>query len=673
MTPERWQQITAVFHNALEHDDDRRGRFLDEVCGGDAALRREVDALLDAHHGAGQFGDSPVHVDPAETPDKGPLHPVVWLVGLVAVATVATFAYAAYILVVRGGSTTVVGWTEGRRQTGWQVTAVDPAGPAAGRLAPGDRVVSLNQIPPILDAGTLLARRSLSPGETYEAAIERDGERRSYTLGTMPGPSALASSVTYFLVSLAWCGVGLFIAFARPGERVARLAAAAAVSAGLIFLQVGVIQSGPLWQPLHMVLGYHFFTRFPTGRAPGGFWRAGLWVMYIVGGIPAIAGLWLHATLLTQGIAGVADLVSSRPALFDSRYALGIVAGALASVGMIAVIPYTYRRLETEDQRRRVRWMLFGSLVGLAPQLWWSGVALYGLLIGPASVSQLSVLVNAFTVAIPLSAAYAVVRHRVFDISVVVRLGVQYLLARRALQVLAAVPLAALAWTVVVNRHRTIAELVTESTGYIYWVAAGALALRFRRPIRTWLDRRFFREEYDREHMLLGLVDNLGKVDTIPALSELVRSKLDVALHPSSIVLWYRDPGEHASASASNPLLTPLDFPSGGAWLSWLEERGSGADVPLPAAAGLSRRESQWLADRGVTLASPSPTAPTASPACSCSARRNPRNGTARAIAGCSRRSRARRASCARISGCVRRSARSSGSAATCWPGSTGR
>ena len=46
MKPERWRQVTDLFHAALERDDATRRAFLDEQCRGDDPLRREVDAML---------------------------------------------------------------------------------------------------------------------------------------------------------------------------------------------------------------------------------------------------------------------------------------------------------------------------------------------------------------------------------------------------------------------------------------------------------------------------------------------------------------------------------------------------------------------------------------------------------------------------------------------------
>lgn len=48
-TPERWAQITELFHQALECATGARARFLEEVCGEDLSLMREVESLLAEH------------------------------------------------------------------------------------------------------------------------------------------------------------------------------------------------------------------------------------------------------------------------------------------------------------------------------------------------------------------------------------------------------------------------------------------------------------------------------------------------------------------------------------------------------------------------------------------------------------------------------------------------
>jgi hypothetical protein len=60
MSPEQWQQVKDLFAAALERGRDRDA-WLGRVCGEDAALRNEVESLLAAHDGIGDFRSSATH------------------------------------------------------------------------------------------------------------------------------------------------------------------------------------------------------------------------------------------------------------------------------------------------------------------------------------------------------------------------------------------------------------------------------------------------------------------------------------------------------------------------------------------------------------------------------------------------------------------------------------
>jgi len=49
VNPDRWQQLRALFDEALDMDASRRAAFLDNACASDPALRKEVETLLDRH------------------------------------------------------------------------------------------------------------------------------------------------------------------------------------------------------------------------------------------------------------------------------------------------------------------------------------------------------------------------------------------------------------------------------------------------------------------------------------------------------------------------------------------------------------------------------------------------------------------------------------------------
>src|SRR6201988_125026 len=47
MKPDRWRKVDELFEAALEHEPGRRAAFLDQACGNDKDLRREVEKMLD--------------------------------------------------------------------------------------------------------------------------------------------------------------------------------------------------------------------------------------------------------------------------------------------------------------------------------------------------------------------------------------------------------------------------------------------------------------------------------------------------------------------------------------------------------------------------------------------------------------------------------------------------
>ena len=68
MTPERWQRVKDLFHDALERPADERAAFLAETCGDDAEARAALEHLLEAHAAAGDFLETPALPEPGVRP-----------------------------------------------------------------------------------------------------------------------------------------------------------------------------------------------------------------------------------------------------------------------------------------------------------------------------------------------------------------------------------------------------------------------------------------------------------------------------------------------------------------------------------------------------------------------------------------------------------------------------
>jgi serine/threonine protein kinase/Tol biopolymer transport system component len=72
MESERWQNIERLYHAALECEESKRAAFLAGACGGDEALRREVESLVSYGSRSGKFieGSALAVVAPALARDE---------------------------------------------------------------------------------------------------------------------------------------------------------------------------------------------------------------------------------------------------------------------------------------------------------------------------------------------------------------------------------------------------------------------------------------------------------------------------------------------------------------------------------------------------------------------------------------------------------------------------
>lgn len=59
-----WARVKALFADAADLPEDRRASWLDEACGGDRALRAEVESLLESDRDAGAFCETPAAAMP---------------------------------------------------------------------------------------------------------------------------------------------------------------------------------------------------------------------------------------------------------------------------------------------------------------------------------------------------------------------------------------------------------------------------------------------------------------------------------------------------------------------------------------------------------------------------------------------------------------------------------
>jgi hypothetical protein len=135
----------------------------------------------------------------------------------------------------------------------------------------------------------------------------------------------------------------------------------------------------------------------------------------------------------------------------------------------------------------------------------------------------------------PISLAHAILRHRVFDLGVIFRWGLQYALARRVL--VSAVPVLAAIFLADLLIHGDQPILVVfRSRWWMHLILAGFAALAYVRR-RNWLDAldgRSFREQYDAQRILREVVEEVRAAKSFEQEATGVVSRIEAARDPAT-------------------------------------------------------------------------------------------------------------------------------------------
>src|SRR5258708_34479304 len=189
------------------------------------------------------------------------------------------------------------------------------------------------------------------------------------------------------------------------------------------------------------------------------------------------------------------------------------------------------------DQRRRVKWVLFGSAVAVLPRaavlvffVVADALGYHNPLISRALFLSIQ-LTNFLLLAIPVTLFYAVVKPRLFGVRPVLRRGLQYVLARNLLRLTLLLPLVLLVGGVLAHPERTVGEVLFAHPAYLLLMAASGVSLRSRDRLTAWLGPRFLRDAHGKGPMLAALIKDIGRADAHPRRRELCGTWTEPAPH----------------------------------------------------------------------------------------------------------------------------------------------
>jgi len=359
-----------------------------------------------------------------------------------------------------------------------------------------------------------------------------------------------AGGAAFLLLSLTFAVVGAQVGWRVPGNRIGWIFCLTGVYCGASVLAWAYADyslnaaSDPLpgaataaafpSEPLAALFGITILV-FPDGRLPSRRWRP----------VAVVLGLGMVLLLLGDGLRpgrlddpfhaasnpfGVSGMRAAASAMSDLGWVLVPIGMTFAALGLIVRL----RRAHGVVRRQLQLVLGVGALVAvvvaadMTTWLIWSDAS---------SQIQMGVIGVGFS-AFPAATGVAILRYRLYDIDVVVKRTVVYVVLLGSLAALyfGGVYVAQAALRSASGQSSTLA--VTAST-----LLVAVLFQPLRRRIQSAVDRHFYRSRYDAGRTLEALAWQLRRQVDLESLRGEVLAAVHDALHPAHATLWLRPPG----------------------------------------------------------------------------------------------------------------------------------
>ena len=354
------------------------------------------------------------------------------------------------------------------------------------------------------------------------------------------------------LLLLLYGTLGALIASRRPRNPIGWIFCAMAVALGLLsvaygyadyalYAREGRVPGGELaawlanWLPIApvFVAPCYLFLLFPDGRPASPRWRPVVWAVTAVAAVAILAGaldpgpLYSHPTVENP---------------IGPRGALGTIAGVANDLTDFAAIPVFLVSLASMisrlshargRERLQMKWIAYAAALTATS---FAASFLAGALAGWRAVADASFLLGVAGFAcIPVAAGVAILRHRLYDIDVLINRTLVY---GTLSVVLALVYLGG-----VVSLQRIFVVLTGQGSQLAIVVSTLTIAALFnplRRRIQGFIDRRFYRRKYDAAKTLARFSSKLRDETDLDALNDELVALVRETVQPAHVSLWLR-------------------------------------------------------------------------------------------------------------------------------------
>ncbi len=360
-----------------------------------------------------------------------------------------------------------------------------------------------------------------------------DGERTKEVITSLVASyPTLGFPIICLLIGLAFWGTAAFVMMKKPHEE-----APSVLYGVLLLFSLAIMTSAGNYAEEPVFVGY-------LTRAAGN-------ISY-VGGIAAFVHFsmvfpqrrWRNLKLFSFALYSIAVLIASALVTTESlaiaRRSIDWAASyhgwqsilrgflLLGVVGGLLNLLYSSRRAQAEAERRKTEWILWGAAVGASPFLFLQIVPqLFGSsMLIPEEFSM------AFLLIIPISFSIAVLKYHVFDIEVIIRRSIVYALLTGLV--------VGMYFLVIAAGTTLLQGIIGDPGKLVSLIAAFSIALLFnpiRRRVQNFVDRTFYRVQYDFREAVKSLNNEIKETVTLNQLAQLVIERIDSLIPVEKIAL----------------------------------------------------------------------------------------------------------------------------------------
>lgn len=379
------------------------------------------------------------------------------------------------------------------------------------------------------------------------------------------------------LIGLVYLFVGFFVLFKQGGRAPFALHFASVCLAAFVFhfytpvgtykdldLAIAFLRNGAfiLFPPLFL----HFCALYPARqqRFSERRWR----VIQLYGPAILLLGLadWIFLRDVLIGIlSGLRRIPSFSESFIGGFYKASFVHFSLALIASAVLLAWTLITSRTAVVRQQLKWVVWGSLLAIAPFTLLYGVSY---VFGAQSDPWLTDAAVLPLILIPLSFGYSVIRYRLMDVELVVRRVAVYALTTLAIALMigAVVYLAGL-YALSGEEGITSGEVTLR---VVVAIVAMAVIVMIAGPVKNFLqertDRLFYGERYDMRNSLLDFGRTLSATTALDPLVAALVSRLQEVMNVERVAIFVEDKTSSAgyrlarAAGLASEILVPQDF-----------------------------------------------------------------------------------------------------------------